>query len=155
MRIQKHIFFLVPFLLFCFGCTKSMRPLNIPKAENIRSIVIEHQQRVASDDRILREPVVIINDDKSIQEFIHFLNATNNNWSQPFDTFPGGLYFITLNDSANQPLIRMWVGANWIAGRNLEDDAHGNRLRRLSEEESANLYRLLKIPKERADKHDF
>ena len=76
----------------------------------------------------------VIRDAKVIAQFVAFMNSRNTDWRKPWDTFPTPEWTIRLVGRGHDHLV-LWLGPNWLGGREGQADAKGNRLRRLSPKE--------------------
>jgi hypothetical protein len=87
-----------------------------------------------------------VNDRGRVEWFLAFVRERGDGWRKPWDTFPGARYRVVV-ERERKPVQVYWVGKNWIGGREWEEDATQNRLRRLSEDERIAVLEKLGIPK--------
>jgi hypothetical protein len=85
-----------------------------------------------------------IDDPAAIGRFVAFVNAHDDGWYKPLDTFPtpSGRVVCRRGDAV---AYFAWLGPNWIGGRDDGEDAKSNRLRTLSDTEAAELRVILGI----------
>lgn len=87
-----------------------------------------------------------ISDQKTITHFLEFVRSHNDGWREPWDTFPSPQYSLQIK-RANELILVVWLGPNWMGGREGTADSSSNRLRNLSDQEQAELHRILGIQK--------
>ena len=105
--------------------------LPIPAAGDVDRIVVS----VHSGEAVITDPRVI-------DEFVAFLKARNRHWSRPWGTFPTPEWTIRLI-GRKDPVLVLWLGPNWLGGREGLAGAQANRLRSLSEKDRAEALRIL------------
>ena len=93
-----------------------------------------------------KEREFVIEDPKAVERLLAFLRAQNDGWRRPMYTFPSGQYTISITRD-KELLVVIWVGADWIGGREGSGGASDNRLRSLSEGKRAELLEILNLPK--------
>jgi hypothetical protein len=136
---MKHqvIFLLSLLCALIGGCTLSSRakPLTVPAAAQVTRITI--REGSSTSQRTISEP-------NQIADVIDFFAKHNDGWYTRMDTFPTGRYAVTVyaNDRA---LMVVWLGPDWIGGRDGNQGASDNRLRALSTDEKRRLETLLLI----------
>ena len=138
LRMKHDLIFLL--LLFCalaVGCASSSRaqPLTVPTAAQVTRITVRESS--STSQRTIREP-------NQIADVIDFFAKHNDGWYTRMDTFPTGRYAVTIY-SNDRVLMVVWLGPDWIGGRDGNQGASDNRLRALSTDEKRRLERLLLI----------
>jgi hypothetical protein len=106
-------------------------PLPVPAASDVDYIAFNG----GTIETVIRDP-------KVITEFVAFLNARNTDWRKPWDTFPAPEWTIRLADRRVDHLV-LWLGPNWLGGREGQAGAKNNRLRSLSQKEHDEALRML------------
>ena len=109
----------------------SAPPLPIPAAREVDHIVL-----------IARSGEAVITDAKVIEDFVAFLRARNTDWRTPWDTFPTPQLTFHVVGRENLDLV-LWLGPNWLGGREASAGARDNRLRSLSEKDHAEALKIL------------
>ena len=88
---------------------------------------------------------ITIMDPREIEEVMNILESVNSRMRGAATTFPTPTHTISFTDTSGTNLV-MWIGVNWIGGRNnLEGSPSNNRLRPLHGEERTKLFRILGI----------
>jgi hypothetical protein len=127
--IQKGLMLLM-LLLGASGCRSmdsAAKPIVLPPASIITAIEVRpnHGQERAA---------VAITDRESIGRFVEFVNSRPDGWKQPWDTFPSGMYTVTVKRD-DEIIAVFWPSTGHIGGRDGGQGAESNRLRPLSEDE--------------------
>jgi len=116
------------------GCG-SADPLMIPNAGDVRSIEAHVSNSTFDPAAKSYTGKLIITDSKKIADVVHVLESLNNDMSIPSDNFPSPTHAIVFDDSTGKNLV-VYVGLNWIGGRNnVSGAASTDRLRKVSEEQ--------------------
>jgi len=84
----------------------------------------------------------VIRDRKTITDFVAFLSERNTDWRKPWDTFPTPEWTIRLVSRGDDHLV-LWLGPNWLGGREGHAAAKNNRLRSLSQRDHDEALKLL------------
>jgi hypothetical protein len=106
-------------------------PLPIPAAHDVDYIALSG----GTNETIIRDP-------KAIAQFVAFLSARNTDWRKPWDTFPTPEWTIRLVGRRDDHLV-LWLGPNWLGGREGQAAAKNNRLRSLSQKEHDEVLKTL------------
>jgi hypothetical protein len=109
----------------------SAPPLPIPAAPDVDYIALSG----GTSETVIRDP-------KVIAQFVAFLNARNTNWRKPWGTFPTPEWTIRLAGRRDDHLV-LWLGPNWLGGREGKAGARDNRLRTLSQKEHDEALKML------------
>jgi hypothetical protein len=120
------------------GAIDGARPLTIPKSDAVDRIVVRPANRDQGE--------LVINDAKRIDRLLNFLSARNEGWKKPWYTFPTSQRTILLEKDKKLVLV-LWVGPNWLGGREGGLGAGDNRLRSLTEKDLDQLLEILGITK--------
>lgn len=123
------------------SCASTASRLPVPESSAVGRVVVTLPGAGSQD----RERV--IEDRKAVERFVAFLRAHNDGWRKPWGTFPTSQYTVSLK-RGEELLLVVWVGTNWIGGREGGGGASDNRLRSLSDRERAEVLEILGIPKE-------
>jgi len=123
------------------SCASTASRLPVPESSAVGRVVVT----LPGAGRQGRERV--IEDRKAVERFVAFLRAHNDGWQKPWDTFPSSQYTVSLK-RGEELLLVVWVGTNWIGGREGGGGSSDNRLRSLSDRERAEVLEILGIPKE-------
>jgi hypothetical protein len=129
--------------LLCLGCRLPAPPLHIPKAETVKSIVVQGELQPTSEGNHHSRQEVVVQEREKINLIVKFLEGRNDGWSKPSDTFPTAQYSIILNDPNGQPILTIRIGPDWIGARDVSPDSSHNRLRNLSPADRKELNQLL------------
>jgi hypothetical protein len=121
--------------------TPTASQLPVPEASKVDRVVISWR----GAGRQERE--LVTTDPKAIARFLTYLRNHNDGWRKPWDTFPSQQYTASLK-RGEELLLVVWVGTNWIGGREGSGSASDNRLRSLSGRERTQVLDILGIPKE-------
>jgi hypothetical protein len=108
-------------------------PLPLPAVHEVASITAASGARGA-----------VITDRESIERFLAFLAAHNDGWRTPAGTFPTPQWTIELAGEAGLLLV-LWVGPNWLGGREGSGSNREHRLRDLSAEARRALLDILGV----------
>jgi len=92
-------------------------PLPIPAASDVDYIAVSG----AAHETVIRDP-------RAIAQFVAFLSARNTDWRKPWGTFPTPEWTIRLVSRRDDHLL-LWLGSNWLGGREGQAAAKNNRLR--------------------------
>jgi hypothetical protein len=122
------------------SCSTAEKGLPIPEASSISQMVVSWR----GEDG--QERGSVVDDPKAIEHILQFLQNHNDGWRKPWDTFPTSQYSIALKQDTKLILV-IWVGTDWIGGREGDGDAEDNRLHSLSEPERAEMLGILGIPR--------
>ena len=115
--------------------------LHVPEVSAVGRMVISWQSADGKQcERVIEDP-------KEVERFLAFLRVHNDEWRKPWNTFPGGQYTVTL-ERDKELLLVLWMGSNWLGGREGSGGFSDNRLRSLSDTERAELLEILGIPKD-------
>jgi hypothetical protein len=106
-------------------------PLPIPAAPDVDYIGLSP----GTNETVIRDP-------KVIAQFVAFLSSRNTDWRQPWDTFPTPQWTIRLVGRGHDHLV-LWLGPNWLGGREGRAAAKSNRLRSLSQKEHDEALKIL------------
>jgi hypothetical protein len=106
-------------------------PLPIPAAADVDRIVLSS----GTNESVIR-------DRKAITQFVAFLSGRNTDWRKPWDTFPTPEWTIRLVGPSDDHLV-LWLGPNWLGGREGHGAAKSNRLRSLSQKEHDEALKML------------
>ena len=106
-------------------------PLPIPAAPDVAYIALTR----GTSETVIRNP-------KIIAQFVAFLSARNTDWRKPWDTFPTPEWTIRLVGRRDDHLV-LWLGPNWLGGREGQAAAKDNRLRSLSPNEHDEALKML------------
>jgi hypothetical protein len=106
-------------------------PLPIPAAPDVAYIALTR----GTSETVVRDPEVIA-------QFVAFLGARNTDWHRPWDTFPTPEWTIRLVGRRDDQLV-LWLGPNWLGGREGQAAAKDNRLRSLSQKEHDEVLNML------------
>jgi hypothetical protein len=108
------------------GCSPSLDraapPLPLPAVHEVGHIAASSGARGA-----------LIADRASVERLLAFLAAHNDGWRRPTGTFPTPQWTIELVGERGVLLV-LWLGPNWLGGREGAAPARDNRLRDLSAE---------------------
>ncbi|MDB5310616.1 MAG: hypothetical protein JWO38_4818 [Gemmataceae bacterium] len=125
------------------SCATPAGRLPVPDASTVGRVVVSWSGSGIGGPEQER----VIEDPKAVERLLAFLRAHNDGWRKPWDTFPTPQYTVHLKRN-NELLLVVWVGANWIGGREGSGDSSQNRLRSLSEQERAEVLEIFDVPKE-------
>jgi hypothetical protein len=108
-------------------------PLPLPAVHEVAHITASSGARGA-----------VITDRESVERFLAFLTSHNDGWRIPAGTFPTPQWTIEL---AGEPgaLLVLWLGPNWLGGREGSGTARDNRLRDLSAKARLTLLDILGV----------
>lgn len=123
------------------ACSSSIEPLRIPDASAVSSIVgtISNSYDIATG--AYRDSATIT-DSAQIKRIIEFLSTLNSNMIVPLGTFPGPSHALEFKDTSGVNLV-VYIGLNWVGGRNDVQGGDQNRLRNISEEQRTQLLQLV------------
>jgi hypothetical protein len=106
-------------------------PLPIPAAPDVDYIALTG----GTNETVIRDP-------KVIAQFVAFLSACHTDWRKPWDTFPTPEWTIRLVGRRDDHLV-LWLGPNWLGGREGRAAAKNNRIRSLSQKEHDEALKML------------
>jgi hypothetical protein len=138
MPIGLPLVFLVALAISLVPWPQHARPLPIPDIAGIDRVVVSAQPERPKDGE------VVIKNAKRIKRLVAFLKERNNGWHKPWDTFPTPGWTVSFEKGKEMPLV-LWLGPNWLGGREGRGAAADNRLRSLSKKESDELFEILGI----------
>jgi hypothetical protein len=121
------------------SCASTAGHLPVPEASAVNRLEVS---RSGGDP----EREFVIEDAKTVERFLSFLRRHKDGWYKPWDTFPTPQYSVSLKRDDKLVMV-VWVGTNWIGGREGGDGAADNRLRSLSDRERAEILEILRIPR--------
>ena len=119
------------------ACSNSIGPLQIPAAETVSSIEGTISSSYDLPTKTYRDSVTIT-DASQIRRVVSLLEALNSDMSVPFDTFPLSTHTLAFTDSGGVNLV-VYIGLNWIGGRNNGVEGSKNRLRSVTDEQRSEL----------------
>ncbi len=136
------------------SCASTVKRLPVPERSTVNRVVVsgydvavQNPERAGETSSTRERPERVIDDPQVIGRLVFFLIAHNTGWYVPWHTFPGPQYTVTLKRNQEQLLV-VWVGTNWIGGREGTGENAGSRLRSVSEQERAEILGILGIPKD-------
>jgi hypothetical protein len=109
----------------------------LPGAADVAELVVSENRH--GDHEIGR-----VTDRAKITTVLEILAEHNSGYSVPLDTFPGPDYTILFHTHSGQEVV-VWVGANWLGGRELRPLLKDKRLREVTPEEKSALFAALGI----------
>jgi hypothetical protein len=113
-----------------------VRPLPIPAPDAVVRIVVSAEPG--------SKTVKDVTDPQVIQRLLAYLAARNDRWQRPFDTFPTPQWSIRL-EGRGGPLLLLWLGPGWLAGREGGGTAADNRLRTLPQTDRTEIITILGV----------
>lgn len=128
-------------ILALIACSSGIGPLQIPAAGTVSSIEgrISNSYDVATNT--YRDGVTI-SDPRQIQRVIDLLVTVNGDMEVPVGTFPTPTHTLVFTDSGGLKLV-VFVGRDWVGGRNNVDGHSENRLRGITDEQRSELLRAV------------
>lgn len=123
------------------ACSSNVEPLRVPDASAISSIegTISNSYDVAT---AAYRDSVFVTDPAHIGRIIEFLSKLNSNMVVPSGTFPTPSHTLEFKDVGGINLV-VYIGLNWVGGRNNAQDGSQNRLRNISDEQRKQLLQLV------------
>jgi len=115
------------------GILDDTPPLPLPPSSSVIEI------GVASGNIEFKRRIV---DPETIAGVLALLSSNNSGYRYPVGTFPGAQYTLVFRDHERERLV-VWVGPDWLGGRELPGSARANRLRGLAAGERAKLLSLI------------
>lgn len=106
-------------------------PLELPEARDVRELIVSGNR--GGDHEISR-----IRDSDTIGTVVGQLRAHNSGYAVPFGTFPGPEYTIVVRTDGGDRLV-VWIGPDWLGGRELQPVLTEKRLRTLGSQERSDL----------------
>jgi len=141
MKITKALLLLV--MTTMPQVALSAPPLPFPRAENVVSIVARDCGRFDFATNTYRKQTTT-EDKGKIDEILSLLTALNDSFYKPAGTFPTPEYTLLIHTKAAGQIV-VWIGANWIGGRDVSEDSRANRLRPLDSEMKLKLLQSLRL----------
>ena len=123
------------------SCVSTADRLPVPEASAVTRVVVSWRGASGAEREELG-----VDDPKAIERLLTFLRMHNDGWRKPWDTFPTPQYTVSLK-RGEELLLVVWVGTDWIGGREGSGGASDNRLRSLSDRERAEVLEIVGIPK--------
>jgi hypothetical protein len=115
--------------LFSLGAILSAAPLGLPGQGEVTEIVTTWKDGVHEQDQISR-----ITDPKQIEAAIEMMKSLNSNLRKPWKNFTSPQYVtIFLHDSSE--MLVVFMGVNWIGGREGNTSSAHIRMRRITSEQ--------------------
>ena len=123
------------------ACSSSVEPLRVPDAAAVSSIegTISNSYDIAA--AAYRDSVAVT-DPARIKRIIEFLTTLNSNMVVPPGTFPTPSHTLEFKDVGGVNLV-VYIGLNWVGGRNNVQGGSQNRLRNISNEQRTQLLQLV------------
>ena len=125
--------FAAAFAVLLSGCSTAQRSLDLPPAASVTDLVVSDSAYRAT-----------ISDPDVIRQVMALLSTRNEGYRVPIDTFPTPEYTILIRDSAGDRMV-IWVGPDWLGGRELRPTARDKRLRSLDPTDRGQLLHLLTL----------
>lgn len=137
MGIYRQFLVIVALLgVSAAGCNENVRPLPIPDAVGVERIVISY------DPDSIKGKEVVVKDANRIKRVLSFLKERNSGWEKTWHTFPSPQWTIRL-EKGETLLLVLWLGPNWMGGREGQGDSSDNRLRTFVKKDRDELFQIL------------
>jgi hypothetical protein len=115
------------------ACVADAQPLGLPGPDVATEILVS--------PRVGGAPHVI-SDAASVGKVVSYLLAHNSGFRKPADTFPTPEHTVIIRDRSGDRTV-VWVGSNWLGGREVEGTPGDRRLRHLDPKDRVELLALL------------
>jgi hypothetical protein len=115
--------------LISLGINSPAAPLNLPGQGEVTEIVTTWKDSIHEQDQISR-----ISDPKQIEAAIEMMKTLNFDLRKPWKNFAAPQYVTIFLHESSEMLV-VFVGANWIGGREGDTSSAHIRMRRITSEQ--------------------
>jgi hypothetical protein len=127
---MRHVIKVVALCSLSFlGANLSAAPLSLPDQEEVTEIVTTWKDGVHEQDQISR-----ITDPKQIGAAIEVMKSLNSGLRKPWKNFTSPQYVTIFMHDSSEMLV-VFVGVNWIGGREGNTSSAHIRMRRITSEQ--------------------